>query len=309
MNKQHKKQQLKFQREFEMFKNHRKPDYELKNIFDIYLPFWFCRQNVVVERAIELDRFSKIILQTIQNGFSKHSEVCAFLGVETNSFVTTQFHFLLKNGLLAETSIENDTQYEITFEGLAFLEKKNKITAVETVEFDYFYNDLTLELLDRHQFDFMANNLTNEYLEADRTPGDKNSSERKRKKFSGYKVLDRHRLPSNIIEIPHKNKPYNLNKFEFANFFNQQYQDQSFYDFDSNNLETHKRSICFLAFEYEDKAGVKIYEIRHFRKTVLEFDRHELEEKISKQTTEFFKKNPLRNNENIDKNNFEKRED
>ncbi len=114
-------------------------------------------------------------------------------------------------------------------------------------------------------------------------------------------MLERHRLPSNIIEIPHRNRPYNLNKLEFANFFNQQYQDQSFYDFDSNNFETHKRSIFYLAFEYENKTGVKIYEIRHFRKTVLEFDKNELEEKISKQTTEFFKKNPLKNSENIDK--------
>src|SRR5690606_42131567 len=61
-------------------------DYELKNIFEIYLPFWFCRQNVVVEREIELDRFSKIILQTIQSGFTKHSEVCKFLGVEPDAF-------------------------------------------------------------------------------------------------------------------------------------------------------------------------------------------------------------------------------
>ncbi len=90
----------KFHREFTMFKDHRKPDYELKNIFEIYLPFWFCRQNVVVEREIELDRFSKIILQTIQSGFTKHSEVCRFLGVEPDAFVTMQFHFLIKNNLL-----------------------------------------------------------------------------------------------------------------------------------------------------------------------------------------------------------------
>ncbi len=78
-----------------------------------------------------------------------------------------------------------ETQYEITFEGLAFLEKKNKITVVETVKFDYFYNDLTLEFLDRHHFAFMANNLTNEYMESDRTLANKNFPERKRKKFSG----------------------------------------------------------------------------------------------------------------------------
>jgi|JI10StandDraft_1071094.scaffolds.fasta_scaffold148668_1 hypothetical protein len=297
MSKEQNKPQQKFQREFTMFKDNRKPDFELKTIFEIYLPFWFCRQNVVVEREIELDRFSKIILQTIQNGFTKHSEVCEFLGVETNSFVTTQFHFLLKNGLLNEAPISNDTEYEITFEGFSFLDRKKKIIAVETVEFEYFYNDLTLEFLDKHRFDFVVNDLTKEYVDTSKPLDTKNISEGKRAKFSGYQVLQTNLLPANRIEIPHKNKPYNLNKVEFANFFNKQFQDKSFYDFESNNIETHKRSICFLAFEYEDNTGVKIYDIRHFKKTVKEFDRHELEEKLTKQTTDFYKKNPLTNGE------------
>lgn len=266
MSKEQNKPQQKFQREFAMFKDNRKPDFELKTIFEIYLPFWFCRQNVVVEREIELDRFSKIILQTIQNGFTKHSEVCEFLGVETNSFVTTQFHFLLKNGLLNETPISNDTEYEITFEGFSFLDRKKKITAVETVEFEYFYNDLTLEFLDKHRFDFVVNDLTKEYVDTSKPLDTKNISEGKRAKFSGYQVLQTNLLPPNRIEVPHKNKPYNLNKVEFANFFNKQFQDKSFYDFESNNIETHKRSICFLAFEYEDNTGVKTYDIRHFKK-------------------------------------------
>jgi predicted transcriptional regulator len=302
MSKEQNKPQQKFHKEFTMFKDNRKPDYELKNIFEIYLPFWFCRRNVVVEREIELDRFSKIILQTVQNGFTKHSEVCEFLGVETNSFVTTQFHFLLKNGLLNETPISNDTEYEITFEGFSFLDRKKKITAVETIEFEYFYNELTLEFLDKHRFDFLVNDLTKEYVDTSKPLDTKNISEGKRAKFSGYIIQQTKDLEKNgafqkseILEIKHKNKPYNLNKVDFANFFNKQFQDKSFYDFESNNIETHKRSICFLGFEYEDKTGVKIYDIRHFKKTVKEFERHELEEKLTKQTTDFYKKNPLTN--------------
>jgi len=287
----------KFHQEFTMFKDHRKPDYELKNIFEIYLPFWFCRQNVVVEREIELDRFSKIILQTIQSGFTKHSEVCKFLGVEPDAFVTMQFHFLIKNNLLNETPISNDTEYEITFDGLSFLDRKKKVTAVETVEFEYFYNDLTLEFLDKQRFDFLINDLTNDFVDTSKPLDTKNISEGKRKKFSGYQVLQTNLLPPNRIEIPHKNKPYNLNKVEFANFFNKQQTDKSFYDFESNNIETHKRSICFLAFEYEDNTGVKIYDIRHFKKTVKEFDRHDIEDNLTKRTTEYFKKNPLTNGE------------
>lgn len=287
----------KFHREFTMFKDHRKPDYELKNIFEIYLPFWFCRQNVVVEKEIELDRFSKIILQTIQSGFTKHSEVCRFLGVEPDAFVTMQFHFLIKNNLLNETPISNDTEYEITFDGLSFLDRKKKVTAVETVEFEYFYNDLTLEFLDKQRFDFLINDLTKDFVDTSKPLDTKNISEGKRKKFSGYQVLQTNLLPPNRIEIPHKNKPYNLNKVEFANFFNKQQTDKSFYDFESNNIETHKRSICFLAFEYEDSTGLKIYDIRHFKKTVKEFDRHDIEDNLTKRTTEYFKKNLLTNGE------------
>jgi predicted transcriptional regulator len=267
----------KFHSEFQKFKDNH-IDFELKNIFEIFLPFWFCRQNVVVEKEIELDRFSKIIFQTIQSGFTKHSEICKFLGVEPDAFVTMQFHFLIKNGLLIETLIGNDTQYEITFEGLAFLERKKKITAVETVEFEYFYNDLTKDFVD-----------TSKPLDT------KNISEEKSKKFSGYQVLQTNLLPPNRFEILHKNKPYNLNKVEFANFFNKQQADKSFYDFESNNIETHKRSICFLAFEYEDKTGVKKYDIRHFKKTVNEFDRHEIEETLTRRATEYFSKNPIPN--------------
>lgn len=293
MSKEQNKQRQKFHRQFEMFKDNHKPDYELKDIFEIYLPFWYCRQNVVVEKDIELDRFSKIILQTIQSGFNMHSDVCRFLGVEPNSFVTSQFHFLIKNGLLDETPKSDDTEYEITFDGLSFLERKKKITSVETVEFEYFYNDLTLEFLDTQRFYFLVNDMTSDLVDTSHPLDGKNISSGKRNKFSGYQVLQTNRLPVNRIEIPHKNRPYNLNKVEFAKFFNQQHKDSSFYDFESNDKEIHKRSICFFAFEYADKTGVKIYDIRHSKKTVKTFDRHEIEENLTKKTSDYFKKNPL----------------
>lgn len=295
------KHKEKFHREFTMFKYNRKPDFELKDIFEIYLPFWFCRQNVIVEREIELDRFSKIILQSIQNGFTKHSEICQFLGVEINSFVIAQFHFLLKNRLLTETSISNDTDYEITFEGLSFLDRKKKVTTVETIEFEYFYNELTLEFLDKHRFDFLINDLSKDFVDTSKPLDAKNISEGKKKKFSGYKVLQTNLLSPGRIEIGHKNRPYNLNKVEFANFFNKQHQDKLFYDFETNDIETHKRSICFLAFEYEDQTGKnqtgeKIYEIRHFKKTVVEFTTNEIEDNLTKQTTAYLNKNPFQTN-------------
>lgn len=289
MKKEQDSPKQKFHKEFMLFKDHRKPGYDLKNIFEIYLPFWFCRQNVIAEKEIELDRFSKILLQTIQSGFAKHSQVCRFLGVEINSFVTTQLHFLLKYGLLEETPLSNDTEYKITFDGVSFLNKKKKVTAVETVEFEYFYNDITLEFLDKSRFDFLMNDLTRDFVDASKPINVKEISTVKRKQFSGYQVLQTNLLPPNRIEIPHGNRPYNLNKLDFANFFNKQNRGCSFYDFDSS-IETHKRSICFLAFEYVDNAGASVYDIRHFKKTVKEFDRHEIEQTLSKRATDYLKK-------------------
>ncbi|MEQ9308515.1 MAG: hypothetical protein RLN90_03610 [Balneolaceae bacterium] len=293
MSQEQKIHRRKFHEQYKMFKDNHKPDYELKDIFEIYLPFWFCRQNVVVEKDIELDRFSKIILQTIQSGFAKHSDVCKFLGVEINSFVVSQFHFLIKNGLLDETPTSNDTKYEITHDGVSFLERKKKVTSVETVEFEYFYNDLTLEFLDTQRFNFLVNDMTKEFVDTTQPLDKKNVSSSKRKIFSGYQVLQTNRLPVNRIEIPHKNRPYNLNKVEFASFFNKQHKDSSFYDFESAEREMHKRSICFLALEYEDKTGVKTYDIRHSNKTVKTFDRHEIEESLTKKSSDYFKKYPL----------------
>ncbi len=280
MNKEQNKKKDAFQKEYGMFKSHHDPGYELKNIFEVYLPFWFCQQNVVVEKGVQLDRFSKIILETIQAGLTKHSEVCGFLGIKTNSFVSSQFHYLIKNGLLDEAPVSNDTVHKITIDGKAFLERRKKITSIETIRFEYYYNDLTLELM--HPEGLAS-------LREKRENTNQRSAPRNRE-FSSYQISQTHQLPENLTKIPHKNRPYNLNPVEFASFFNQHYNDYSFYDLDDSERKMHKRSICFLAFEYEDISGTKIYDIRHSKKTVKGFRKHEIEEALSKKVTEYFKK-------------------
>ena len=282
----------KFHKEYKMFKDNHKPDRELVDIFEIFLPFWICKQNVIVETNIEIDRFSKIILQTIQAGFILHSDICKFLGVDIDSFVTIQFHFLIKNGLLNYIQLNGDIQYEITFDGLSFLENKKKIPNIETIDFEYVYSELTLEFLEKQRFEVVVTDLSKDIVDISKPFDKKNISEGKRKMFSGYRLLNTHLLPTNRNEIPHKNRPYNLNRVEFANFFNKQFADKSFYDFESNNIETHKRSICFLALVFQDKSENKMYEIRHCKKTVNEFERNDKEEILTKQTTEYFRKFP-----------------
>ena len=283
----------KFQSLYNGYKHNHNPDFVLKNIFEIYLPFWFCKTSVVVERDLELDRFSKIILQLIQVGTKKHSKICSFLGIDTNSFVTTQFHFLLTHGMISEVLLPDDSEYSLTHQGIAFLEKKTKLKNLEIIEFEYFVNDLTLEYLNKQKIDFHYNDLSKEFVNTNSMLDGEKLSKGKQATFSGFKVLETRRLPENSTKVPHKNRPYNINKVDFANFFNKQFKSSSFYDLEDNEIETHKRSICFLALEYEDATGTKRFDIRHYKKTVNVFADHTIEETLSKKATEFFKNNKI----------------
>ncbi|MBP7808647.1 MAG: hypothetical protein KA163_05105 [Bacteroidia bacterium] len=263
----------KFQRAYDMFKHNHNPDYVLSTIFELYLPFWACRTAVIVEKDLALDKLSKIFLELIQSGISKHDDLCSFLGVNTNSFITTQLHFLLKHGLLGEEFSTTGSEYKITNEGLAFLEKKTRLKNLETIEFDYFFNDIGLSFLDKY--------------------GSVNEVGKAKKASVNYRFSETRRLPINSKLIAHKNRPNNINKVDFARFFNQLNKTMTFYDLEEAEAEIHKRSVCFLALEYSDKSGAKKYDIRLSKKTSGAFKEHSLDEELSKAVTQYYKKNPL----------------
>lgn len=276
-----------FQEIWEHFKDHHKTEgYQLMNIFDIYLPFWQCKQNVVVEKDIELDRFSRIILELINNKLVKHSEICAFLGIDEDNFATVQFHFLLKNDLIRE--IENGV-YEITHEGISFLENKTKLKNIETVEFEYFVTE---------KMDYLKNDLTQDFFNPN-FPIDTQLSKGKKNNFSGYAIMQTNQVQKtdNSKEIPHKQKPtfrfVSDQRNNFTSFFNEQFKDKNFYDFADNEIEVHKRSICFygLLFENESNKEEQILEIRHSKKSVKEFQNSELEKVLTDKATKYLKEN------------------
>lgn len=264
----------KHQNVYDKFKNHKETEgFYLKDIREIFIPFWYCKQRIVVETDVEIDRFSKIILELIINNISTHSEICNFLGIIETDFTTIQFHYLIKNELIIENYKNENANYEMTHKGISFLKNKSKIQNIETVEFEYFYSDLSKE-----------------YLNPKR-PIDKNTSKSKCKIFSGYQVVPTHKLKDNKIELlPHKNRP-NLSRIkqsDFASFFNSQKADMTFYDFENSDIELHKRSILFLQLEYEND-DQKEYEIRQFKKSVNKFAGHVLEEKLSFDLTKYYK--------------------
>ena len=67
--------------------DHKTEGYNLKDIFEIDLPFWQCKQNLYVEKDVEIDRFSFIILELVNSGKNKYSEIYDFLGIDEDSFV------------------------------------------------------------------------------------------------------------------------------------------------------------------------------------------------------------------------------
>ncbi|MCG8812566.1 hypothetical protein G1K66_04745 [Tenacibaculum finnmarkense] len=267
----------KYQSIYNKFKNDKKAEgFELKNITEIYIPFWECKQKIVVEKEVEIDRFSRILLDLIYNDVTYHSEICSFLGIKEEDFTTIQFHYLIKNELIEEIYSNGNTIYKITNRGISFLERKSKIQNIETIDFNYFYNDLSKECIDIIEF------------------LDKNMSKNKRKAFSGYQVVQTHNLKENIIEkLSHKNRP-SLNKIkqsDFVSFFNDKNSEMIFYDFDSSDFKPHKRSILFLKLEYENDENHKEYEIRQFKKSVKEFKGNILEENLSKELIKYYKNN------------------
>ena len=278
-----------FQKIWTKFKDyHQTSDFQLMEVFDIYLPFWKCEQNVVIEMDIDLNRFSRVILELIQMKVDKHEDLCKFLGIEVDSFVLMQFHFLLKNGFITELT---QGQYDITHEGLNFLENKSKIRNIDSIDFDYFVTE---------RMAYLKNDLTQEFFDP-HLPIDRQLSKGKIKAFSGYNLIQTHRLTQlkDAKAIPHKKQKPSFQTIvkqrnDFSKFFNSQFQDKNFYDFGEPELRAYRRSICFVGLLYENESGHQKLDIRQSKKSVKSFDgAYYLEMLLSQRATKFISKKRL----------------
>jgi len=278
-----------FQKEWKEFKDdHSTEGYDLKYVFEIYLPFWQCKQNVIVEKDLALDRFSKILLEFISYyKKSSRSNICQFLGIEEDNFCTKQLNFLENNNLIRDVGSDS---YEITHEGIEFLNNRKKPRTMETEEFDY---------MAKEKYYFLENDMTNDFFDPLK-PIDKQLSSTKKADFSGYKILQTHQeKKQDWIYIKHNNNPtYRIIKekrTDFSEFYNAMNPSKNFYDFADNAFESHKRSICFLGFWYvnREKSDDRKIDIRQFKKSVNEFKNYELERELSKTVTEYVLKNDV----------------
>lgn len=279
----------KYQSIFNKFKYYEKTDgYDLVWIDEIYLPFWFCKQEVIVEKNVQVDKFSRILLELIDNDIKKHSDICDFLGISKDDFTLMQLHFLISNDFLED----KNNIYEITYSGREFLKDNSKVLQnTEIVEFEYVVNDL--EELTEDKFQYFYNDLLQEFFDKDRLIDSEN-------KFKGYKIQQTHKLKNNpkIPDkkiIPHKNRPIlsKIQKADFVSFFNDAYKEGNFYDYGSSKIEAHKRSIIFLMLVFENEDKEKKIEIRHCKDSVNLFNDEKIENKLSKETKGYIKDNPV----------------
>jgi len=255
---------------------HLEKGYLLAEIRAIYFPIWKCKQELVITTQIPMDGFSQVILQTIATGHAKHKDICAFLGIEEDSFVLGQFHYLLKQDWIR---INSEQVYWLTPKGKALLEKEANIQQLKTMEFEYY----TIE-----QNKAKKGNPSLQFFNP-KSPLNPNLSATKQKNFKGYRVFQNNRLEDNTsIQIMphHQNQAPTLSRLkaqrnDFASFFKKMTK-KNFYDFESSSLKCHPHSLCFLSLLYRkiEDEKVSFVDIRQFSKSVVSFEGFELEENI-----------------------------
>lgn len=258
----------KYSELYNKFKDHKKTEgYNLKNIKELYFPLWFCRQKIAVEKELEVDRFSRVLLSFIGSKGKSHVEVCEFLGVDEDDFTLMQIYFLTKQGFLIEELYNDNTYYVMSQEGKSFLDKAQKAKQIDEEVISYYYDGLQSVL--RANLD------------------------------SVYNVVQSHKFKNTKekeIMIKHDDKP-TLSKIKQVDW-NKFYQNLTshenlfFYSFLEKQIETHKRHIPFLAFIYKNKDEEFDIDIRKYEKTVRDFKKHgyELEERLSKSVNKKQKK-------------------
>jgi len=277
----------RFQNVWDLFKgDYSTEGYELGYVFEVYLPFWQVKQNVFVERVMEDDRFTRILLQLIDNGINMHSDICSFLGIDEDCFCLMQLDFLRKKGFIKG---EMEEGYRITHEGVSFLENNTKLTMLEETEFEFY-------MIETEKTTYLRNDLTGKFFDPSR-PLDSGLSSGKKNKFSGYNVLETHRIQEELkdkAQVKHGDRPTRgklaKSMIEFAEFFNNRHKDMTFYDFADSEVESHKRTVCFLAFLYYNKDNLEDFkiDIRRSENSVLKFDdEYELERIMRKQVQEY----------------------
>jgi predicted transcriptional regulator len=281
----------KFQNVYKKFATDYKTDgYKLEWIDEIYLPFWDCTQEIIIETDIEVDRFSRILLELVETDIKTRTELCEFLGIKEDDFTLMQLNFLISSEFLEENTDENDNiYYEITHKGRDFLSDKLKDKTLKSIEVEFVVDDL--EILKEENFKYFYNDLTNEFFDKNQAIDNDKSNN-----FNSYKINATRKLENKnnkLKFIKHKNRPRinNIDKTDFINFVNDNHEKGTFYDYGNSTIKSHKRSIMFLILVFTNEQGEHKLEIRHCKSSVDKFNNETIENKLSQETDKYCKEN------------------
>lgn len=252
---------------------HLNKGYLLAEVKAVYFPIWKCKQEIIITTETPLDGFSQVVLQTIAAGKVQHKDICVFLGIEEDSFVLGQFHYLLKQDWIR---VDSEQVYSLTPKGNVLLDQEANIQQLKTIEFEYYTLEERKLTKGRSNLSFFN----------PKSPLSSKLSEAKQKKFKGYRIFQNNRLEENpLIQVlpHHQNQAPSLTvlkeqRNDFAAFV-KEVTGNNFYDFGKSSLKTHPHSLCFLELNYQKEGTLKnLVEVRQFSKSVFELNGFELEE-------------------------------
>lgn len=261
-----------------------KDGYQLICIEEVYFPFWLCQQEITVDKNVKADKFSRILLELVDNGIKKHSDICSFLGIKENDFTLMQLDFLIKNNFLKESS---SVSYGITPDGKDFLKGESEsLKHEESIDFEYIISQL--EVVTEHRVECFFDGHSKDFFDKYENDDENN--------FQGYQIRPTHELRknpniSNERIIPHKDKPTlsRIDKSDFVKFFNDSYkEDGDFHDM-YKIKNKRQRSVLFFVLVFEDENGDREMDVRRCKDSVKEFNGEEKEHKLTREFKEYCK--------------------
>ena len=253
--------------------------YFLVDIKDFYVPLINCDVELILNDELTNDNLSRLLLNIIKL-FKTHKEVCNFLGVLEDDFVTCQIDYLVQEGYVLIDYINGNKSYEVTDKGNSFI-------------YDRFVTETRLN----RRLQFTICGLTNRYYSYIEDQFLENDYP-ENNGFSKYHVIH------NVVKSRFKEiiklglctdvSVEYLNNTEFYKFVDREMMHGNFFDFASDSVNPKYSYIQFSILKYKNDNNELFIEIRHNPKTSVDFtgNAYFLEDKYTNFLNNKIKNNP-----------------
>lgn len=270
------KNKKQFQEVWTLYKDeYVKDGLELLEVKELFLPFWKCQQEIVVEKEQALDPFSRVLLSLVEQGVQEHQDIVEHLGLQENSFALTQLFFLIQKDLLRALPFG---KYVLTPQGKAFLNEEICINTLEKIVFDYVLMD---------PMGTGRKQKKGHYLNL-KDAIDRVITGQPKASFEQYILRPSYQLWESGLKIPaERGQQPNFAKIreqknDFITYLNQCFPHLSFYDFANTSLKSTLQYIAFLGLVYADnKRTTRHLDVRQYQRSVKGFQHYEKEMQLS----------------------------